>query len=100
MTAGSDKAKPSWSRRSVPTPVIVLTAIVVTVLVVLYGINSLSVQDRDKSPLERQVDARIIQLAHQSGGSLDKLSAEDRHWLQNVTQGHGEFAMKFTGHER
>ena len=98
MSTEGNKTLPSWRRQAVPKPVIALSAVLGAVVLIWYGNMSLGVQDREKSPLEKQVDSRIERLAKQSGGDLNKLSEDDRHWLQNVTQGHGAVAMKYISH--
>ena len=100
MSAELNETPPSWTRQTVSKPVIAITAILGAVVLIWYGSLNLGVRERDKSPLEKQVDARIERLAKQSGGNLDKLSEDDRHWLQNVTQGHGAVALKWIAHSK
>ena len=81
--------------QSVPAPVLVLATLIGLMGLVLWGTRSLGVQEREKSALEKSVDARIAVLAQQSGRDISKLSETDRKWLQNITQGHGTFALKY-----
>jgi len=91
----ASKSGPSAANQQVKPGMIIAAVVALLALISwLAYANLIAPPSRPLTDKQRETDAWIAKLAKESGGDLNKLSEEDRNKLQQMTVGHGEYALK------